>query len=560
MAEDHSKAGGESNCELYYFRCGLHKVSQNLRTENLKELVYICTEIKSTEHITKGHDLFLDLEKKGLIMPGNYDYLLDRLLQIGREDLVTHLLEHICRFPHTQWDVANKMLDRLLKTGRDEVAIHFMKWIWKSLLTPSTFPAHLMEHLINSGRGDLVMELMGRMSCLHLPQGLQTERQTMQVVYHAKQSMCASHKAALSMLLYATSPLKTQLSGVFRDHLQEVGQSAGMHPDATFIQWSDVSVCEDSVTFKDILSSTLECIYSFSDAHREMTTTIIKVEAVDVDWMGVSAKTCNSSVDDFNKAHAITQWNPREREAVLHLRNMRKSPGAIHIQRAVRSISSICEGLLCKRMIEEAEARIKDRTFILETAMYAVWCAVPMYRWMQTVIQLVASSKLDLTVYQDIIVKVATEHREPIVRYHNELSQIIGQDAMKKVDSVLKIDEHEMEKSITFTSVQSSFDLERYMVVYWYTYLLQLLVLACDSSADPWKLASKMGEHHCRFYERNSKDVLKCSLEIAKKVLIAVHSEVESFKAELIQQCPESSAERMLLKGLLPPLTMRTDR
>ena len=76
----------------------------------------------------------------------------------------------------------------------------------------------------------------------------------------------------------------------------------------------------------------------------------------------------------------------------------------------------------------------------------------------------------------------------------------------------------------TTASVQNCFDLERYMIVYWYAYLLQLLVLTCDSSADPWKMASKMGEHHCRFYEKNSKDVLKCLLEIGRKILIAACS------------------------------------
>ena len=45
------------------------------------------------------------------------------------------------------------------------------------------------------------MELMG---CLHQPQGLQSDQQTMQVVYHAKQSMYISHKAALSMLSLST--------------------------------------------------------------------------------------------------------------------------------------------------------------------------------------------------------------------------------------------------------------------------------------------------------------------------------------------------------------------
>ena len=40
-------------------------------------------------------------------------------------------------------------------------------------------------------------------------------------------------------------------------------------------------------------------------------------------------------------------------------------------------------------------------------------------------------------------------------------------------------------------------------------------------------------------------------MEIARKLFIAVHTEVENFKAKLIQQCPESSAERMLFSELL---------
>ena len=546
-------AASTSNPELYYFRCNLLKVSQKLRSEEVKELVYICTEIKSTEHIAKGHDLFLDLEKKGLIMPGNYDYLLDRLLQIGREDIVTYLLECICQFPHTQWDISNIMLDRLLKTGREEVALYFMKWMWKSLHAPSTFAAH-MEHLINSGRGDLVMELMGRMSCLHQPRGLQTEQQTMQVVYHAKQSMCASHQAALSMLSFTAT--SAQMNDTLTKFHEEVRKSVGMHPDAVSIQWPKFSGCKH---FKEILSNTLECIYPFANAFRDIVTTTNKAENIDVDGIRMPATTCNLTFNNFNKVHATTQWSPGEREAALQLRKVRNIPGSIHIQTAIKSISSICEGLLCMRAIEEAKARINDRLFILETALYVLWCAVPMHHWMRTIIQLAASSKLDLRQYQDIIVKVATEHREPIVRYHNELSQIIGQDAMKTIDSILKIDKLATSTSETTpktASVQSKFDLESYMVVNWYIYLLQLLVLACDSSANPWEIASKTGEHHRSFHKKNHNKIGECGLENARKMFIAIRTEVENLKAELIQQCAESSAERMLLSGLLPPLTI----
>ena len=555
MEPSHSESGGESNPELYHFRCSLLTVSQKLRKEEVKDLVYICTEIKCTENVTKGHDLFLDLEKKGLIVPGNYDYLLDRLLKIGREDLVTHLLQCICRSPHTQWDVSNKMLDRLLKTGRNKVALYFMEWMSKTLHTPSTFPAHLMEHLINSGRGDLVMELMGRMSCLHQPRGLQTEQQTMQVVYHAKQSMCASHKLAL--LSPTSSTLSVQMNDVIIKCIQEVRESAGMHPEAIFTQWPNLSVCEDNGTIKEILSNTLECVFSYADTFRVMVITITDKENLDADHIEMQPKTCNSVIDDFNKVHAITQWNPSERKEILNFKSMRKHPGAIHIQTAVKSISSLCEGLLRRRTIDKAEARINDRLLILETALYALLYSVPMYHWMQTLIQLAASSKLDLSQYRDTIVKVATEHREPIVRYHNELSQIIGQEGMRKVDSVLKIDEHELPtfpSDITpTTSVQNSFDLERYMVVTWYAYLLQLLVLACECFSNPWEMASKTSRHRYSFHEKHYKDILECAMEGGRKVLVSIYTEVENLKAELIQQCPESSAERMLLSGLLPP-------
>ena len=83
--------------------------------------------------------------------------------------------------------------------------------------------------------------------------------------------------------------------------------------------------------------------------------------------------------------------------------------------------------------------------------------------------------------------KVATEHREPIVQYHNELSQIIGHDAMRKVDLVLKIDEHEIttpmsDATLTTTkSVQNSFDVAMYLTVYCYAYLLRLLYLVRSS-------------------------------------------------------------------------------
>lgn len=175
------------------------------------------------------------------------------------------------------------------------------------------------------------------------------------------------------------------------------------------------------------------------------------------------------------------------------------------------------------------------------------------------------SSRVDLTKYQDEILKVATKHREHIVQYHDELSQIIGQDTMRNIDSVLQI--HKQESSTpnseiapTTTLIQKKFDLGRYIAVSWYAYLLQPVVLACNcSSANPLEMAIKMSGHHCSLHDSNFKDVLQCSMDIARKVFNAIHIEIERFKSELIQQCSEASAERALLNGLLQPVIVGTD-
>jgi len=557
VMNSHTKTSGENSPELYRFRCNLLKVSQRLRDEEVKELAYICPEIKFTEGISKGLDLFLELEKKGLINPGNYDYLLDRLLQIAREDLATFLIECVLHSPHTSHDTLNTMLDRLLRTGRDDVTLHFMECMWKSSHPSRDFCAYLNNRLISSGREDLAMQLMGRTSCFNLPNGFRSDQQTMQVVCRAKQSMCTELTTALSLLSIPDSPINVQLNCLLSKYYLDVKQSATMEPGAMFIHWSDLPVCKASGSIEGIFSNTLESIFTFADAFRDIAAAFNKVENRDPGKIRQLAKTCNSTIDHFNKAHTPSGWNPGEREEVLHLRNMRKFPGAIHIQTACKSISSICEGIICRRAIQAAESAASDRLFTLETVIYAMWCSVPMVQWIRTIIQLAASSKLDLTRYRDTIIKVAANHREPIVRYHDGLSQIIGQDAMRNVDSVLHIRMQEVTTPTsgtapTATHVQNSFDLESFMGVLWYAFLLQLVTLACDYFSNPRVLASKMGERHCSFGVDRRKDVIESSVATACNVITAIHTEVENFKEEVIQKCPESSAEKALLSGLLP--------
>jgi len=110
---------------------------------------------------------------------------------------------------------------------------------------------------------------------------------------------------------------------------------------------------------------------------------------------------------------------------------------------------------------------------------------------MRTIIQLAASSRLDLTKYKDAIIKVATDHREPIVQYHDELSKIIGQDAMRNIDSILQIYQQEISKPIQKLLPQQHRYLEgtwQYTGMHIYCNCWCLLAVAAPQISWKWQL------------------------------------------------------------------------
>ena len=68
----------------------LTNLSQRLSKEDLKSLVFSCGNVlprSATDSITAGTDLFRELSQRGHLGPSNYDYLRDKLEQVGRSDL-----------------------------------------------------------------------------------------------------------------------------------------------------------------------------------------------------------------------------------------------------------------------------------------------------------------------------------------------------------------------------------------------------------------------------------------------------------------------------------------
>ena len=81
----------EQREQLHRYR--LLEVSESLRRDEVKRLVYICPILPQTlyDSIEEGFQLFQELEQRGRLGTDNYGYLTECLRQLGRVDLATKL-------------------------------------------------------------------------------------------------------------------------------------------------------------------------------------------------------------------------------------------------------------------------------------------------------------------------------------------------------------------------------------------------------------------------------------------------------------------------------------
>ena len=261
--------------------------------------------------------------------------------------------------------------------------------------------------------------------------------------------------------------------------------------------------------------------------------------------------------DRFSEALADSGWNQDGRQDPIIRRTKRDFPVDTQAQSACKAIADLCEGLPCGKKIEEAEDLVKEEIFKFVTSIYACWYSTPMYQWMRTLIQLAASSKLDLTKYRKHFIRVVTRHREPIIQYYSKFTRLLGRDILRTVDPILNMPQPETspsEETTDSTPTTDTYDHLEYMAVYWYMYLLQLVALTCDSSSSQWEMAEKLAKIHLECHLNSTAEIFKASMEVAGKLITATNARVESFRLRAIQLCPESSAEKLLLSKLLPDI------
>ena len=135
------------------------------------------------------------------------------------------------------------------------------------------------------------------------------------------------------------------------------------------------------------MENTLERIFSFADAFRTYTATILNSETAQLQSIEPSATACNLVFDRLVKLSQAVDGIPME-DKIEDLHVVRKE---------------LCT---CNKHSYNNIILVVGKLIVYQS----------MFHWMHTVNQLAASSKLDLKNYYEHIIKVVMRQRDPMHR------------------------------------------------------------------------------------------------------------------------------------------------
>ena len=83
----------ECDAKENYFLDSLYEITDQLTTINIKQLKFLCLDRipRGNLHEMDGFDLIQDLHEKEIICHNDFDFLVECLILIGQQDVVSHL-------------------------------------------------------------------------------------------------------------------------------------------------------------------------------------------------------------------------------------------------------------------------------------------------------------------------------------------------------------------------------------------------------------------------------------------------------------------------------------
>lgn len=476
----------------------LTSLSQRLSKDNLKSLIFSCGDVLpsfAAENLTAGTDFFRELQYRGHLGPDNYDYLRQKLVLIGRNDLASELPDNFeimfgqasargttqfgCvpspalpvtltdnfRVPkfcppntahrafllHLAEQLTAEDLQKLTYLlchdhHHDELtAIKFATLLEREQDTTSLkFIDDLSSCLEIIGRIDLARYLNSLKAPQAFLSSLSTSQQQLDLkislLLHSKHVSYNFHMKALSALESDHNARRRLLIPVMKTMYQSFSRSTilPLAQDLWVVlqDWNGV----DSID--TLISQSLQKIFDFNQAYMTRVRCIHSSNEPHLEQLQPIHAKCFEAYERFDFIMDAFNWNSEGRNEVRENARCRATPFGTPADHACQYIFDLCQETCRCSEIDRQWKLAEENLQTLHGIFGCCCCNALVLQWLATLLCLSTSNfgdsnPLDLSKHKDLLLTLVRQMKDNIEALYPLISLVVGDDSLQKVTPLL---------------------------------------------------------------------------------------------------------------------------
>ena len=509
----------------FVYRKELLQISKQLTDQDIQKLLWLLKRViplSTAEKISKGYQLFDELEKQRLLGPDNLSTLSNCLSASGRQDLVTITAGStaVALFSPLSCSTATPVKPRecLFDFAYRKQLLHIsdqlsseniaaLLWLLKNViprakaekitegyqlfdelekrgyLGPSSL-SFLHLHLLATDREDLACRLTAELETAtvtqlpHIPSSLTTNHYTQ--VFQMKKNECMSKINSLAHIASTQAGEEWgKLYQMVYNPVNEIWYATELDiPD----EWWQPTATPEMVD--EVIQNTLQSTLAFSKAIFPCYCDPIPPNCDQI-W-----QSCYQSYQAFEKEldKPHVKWNISVRKKIREMIDDRIHPHGILTKCVCDYTQSTCTDLLQDQNFRTHLERANVSLFKWESTWYLRWLNAALFHWISNLLHLAHCSVIDLSKHREQILKIFAEHKDNIRQSLADISSVVGKDILQKLSPVLELLDCKPEHS-------SQKPTQEFRLIcipaMWYMLLMQLVAFAEGYHINPHEIGKE---------------------------------------------------------------------
>ncbi len=538
--------------EDFFYREQLLRISQQLTAQDIEKLLWLLKKViplARAEKISKGYQLFDELEKQRLLGPNNLNTLCNCLSAVGRQDLVTAGSTAVALFsplscstvtpikPTVDFAYRKQLLHISDQLSSENIAA--LLWLLKNViprakaekitegyqlfdelekrgyLGPSSL-SFLHLHLLATDRDDLACHLITELETAtvtqlpRIPSTLATTHYTQ--VFQMKKNECVSK---INSLAHIASTHAGEEWGKLYQMVYNV-QHETLYAAELDIpgEWWQPTATPEMVD--EVIQNTLQSTLAFTKAIFPCYYDPIPSN-YDQIW-----QPCYQNYQAFEKEldKPHVKWNISIRKKIREMIDGRIHPHGALTKCVCDYTQSTCTDLLQDQNFKTHLKRVNDSLFMWESTWYIRWLNAALLHWISNLLHLAHCSVIDLSRHRELILKIFAEHKDNIHQSLADISCVVGKEIVQKMSPVLEL----LQCKPEYSSQKPSQEFRLTCIpVLWYMLLMQLATFADGHHINPREIGK---ETIHRLINYSSGSIISSNAKVIQSAANRMHTDV----------------------------------